>query len=67
MAAPFSATGLPLNVQAWQDDRGAAWMSYPGPGRLAARHGLTAGQAAPLAGRRSAHQQGGSRADGAGG
>ncbi|MDH6126499.1 DUF302 domain-containing protein [Kitasatospora sp. GP82] len=48
VAAPLSAIDLPLKVLVWQDDAGAAWMSYLDPAWLAARHALTADLAAPL-------------------
>ena len=48
VAAPLAALDLPLKILVWQDDHGAVWMSYPDPGWLAERHGLTGSLAATL-------------------
>jgi uncharacterized protein (DUF302 family) len=48
-AAPLSALDLPLKVLIW-DDAGQTKVSYYAPGPLAARHQLSAGLAARLAG-----------------
>jgi uncharacterized protein (DUF302 family) len=47
-AKPLAALDLPLKILVWQDDDGAAWMTYLDPAWLAARHGLTGDLAAPL-------------------
>ena len=49
VASPLAAIDLPVKILVWQDDGGAVWMSHIDPAWLAARHGLSAGQAAPLA------------------
>jgi uncharacterized protein (DUF302 family) len=49
VASPLAAIDLPVKILVWQDDDGAVWMSHIDPAWLAARHGLTAEQAAPLA------------------
>jgi uncharacterized protein (DUF302 family) len=49
VAAPLAAIDLPLKLLVWQDDEGAVWISHTDPHWLAERHGLTPGQAAPLA------------------
>ena len=48
VASPLAALDLPLKILVWQDDDGAVWMSYPDPGWLAERHGLTGSLAATL-------------------
>jgi uncharacterized protein (DUF302 family) len=48
-AAPLAALDLPLKVLIW-DDAGQAKISYYAPDSLAARHHLSAGLAANLAG-----------------
>jgi uncharacterized protein (DUF302 family) len=48
VASPLAAIDLPVKILVWQDDDGAVWMSHIDPAWLAARHGLTAEQAAPL-------------------
>jgi len=48
VAAPLAAIDLPVKILVWQDDAGAVWMSHLDPAWLAARHGLSAEQAAPL-------------------
>ena len=47
-ASPLAAIDLPVKVLVWQDDADTVWMSHLDPAWLAARHGLTAEQAAPL-------------------
>jgi uncharacterized protein (DUF302 family) len=49
VASPLAALDLPVKILVWQDDAGAVWMSYLDAAWLAARHGLAAAQAAPLA------------------
>ena len=48
VASPLAAIDLPVKILVWQDDAGAVWMSHLDPAWLAARHGLSAEQAAPL-------------------
>lgn len=48
VAAPLAALDLPVKILVWQDDAGAVWMSHLDSAWLAARHGLSAEQAAPL-------------------
>ena len=47
-AAPLAALDLPLKILVWADD-GRTRVSYLTPAALAARHGLSAKLAAPLA------------------
>jgi uncharacterized protein (DUF302 family) len=49
VASPLAAIDLPVKILVWQDDDGTVWMSHIDPAWLAARHGLTAEQVAPLA------------------
>ena len=49
VASPLAALDLPLKVVVW-DDAGQTKVSYDAPAVLAARHRLSAEQAAPLAG-----------------
>jgi uncharacterized protein (DUF302 family) len=49
VASPLAALDLPLKVVVW-DDAGQTKVSYDAPAALAARHRLSAEQAAPLAG-----------------
>jgi len=49
VATPRAAIDLPLELLAWEDDEGAAWMSHIDPRWLAERYGLAADGAAPLA------------------
>jgi uncharacterized protein (DUF302 family) len=48
VASPLAAIDLPVKILVWQDDAGAVWMSHIDPAWLAARHGLTPEQTAPL-------------------
>jgi uncharacterized protein (DUF302 family) len=48
VAAPLAALDLPLKILVWQDDDGAAWMSYSDPDWLADRHGRPGELGAPL-------------------
>jgi uncharacterized protein (DUF302 family) len=48
-AVPLAALDLPLKLLIW-DDEGTTQVSYLRPDALAARHGLSADQAAALAG-----------------
>jgi uncharacterized protein (DUF302 family) len=49
VSAPLLAIDLPLKVLVWADNEGSVWMSYLDGAWLAARHGLTATEAGPLA------------------
>ena len=49
VAQPLAALDLPLKVLVW-DDGGRTTLTYTAPEALAARYGLPAGLAAPLAG-----------------
>jgi uncharacterized protein (DUF302 family) len=48
-AVPLAALDLPLKVLVWAQD-GRTWISYLTPAAFAARHGVPATLAAPLAG-----------------
>lgn len=48
VASPLAAIDLPVKILVWQDDAGIVWMSHLDPAWLAARHALSAEQAAPL-------------------
>jgi uncharacterized protein (DUF302 family) len=48
-ARPTVAIDLPLKALVWEDDRGAAWLTFNTPQLLMRRHGLDAGLASILA------------------
>jgi uncharacterized protein (DUF302 family) len=48
-ARPTVAIDLPLKALVWEDDRGAAWLTFNTPQLLIRRHGLDAGLASLLA------------------
>jgi uncharacterized protein (DUF302 family) len=48
-ARPTVAIDLPLKALVWEDDRGAAWLTFNTPQLLVRRHGLDAGLASILA------------------
>jgi uncharacterized protein (DUF302 family) len=49
VARPTAAIDLPLKALAWQDERGAVWLTYNTPALLVERHGLEPALAARLA------------------
>jgi uncharacterized protein (DUF302 family) len=49
VARPTVAIDLPLKALVWQDDAGAAWLTYNTPALLEERHGLDGALAARLA------------------
>lgn len=49
VARPTAAIDLPLKALVWEDDEGAAWLTYNTPALLVRRHGLDAALAAKLA------------------
>jgi len=49
LASPSIAIDLPLKLLVWEAEDRSAWMAWNAPEYLAQRHGLPAGQAAPLA------------------
>jgi uncharacterized protein (DUF302 family) len=49
LAGPSLAIDLPLKLLVWEDEHGAAWISYNSPAYLADRHSVPSDVAAPLA------------------
>jgi uncharacterized protein (DUF302 family) len=49
VARPTTAIDLPLKALLWEDETGAAWLTYNTPELLVARHGLDPALAARLA------------------
>jgi uncharacterized protein (DUF302 family) len=49
LAAPSIAIDLPLKLLVWEDEHGAAWVSYNSLAYLIERHGVPSDVAAPLA------------------
>jgi uncharacterized protein (DUF302 family) len=47
--APSLAIDLPLKLLVWEDEQGAAWVSYNSLGYLVERHGVPRDLAQPLA------------------